>query len=249
MAVQPTERERRLAATFVTLADTFTSGSDLLTLFDELAGACLELLDGTAAGLVLADADGRLRVAASSNQQVRVVELLEIQRDAGPCLDSYRRCERVVVDDIAATADRWPAFAAAAERRGFRAACSLPMRLHDKAIGALNVFHEQPHSLSDEAVGLAQALADVATIAMEQHRALQRTSDLADHLQQALNSRLIIEQAKGVVAEHQKLEMQQAFELLRGHARRTSRKLSDVAAAVVSGTLTADALRPAAAPH
>lgn len=238
MPHEPTRRERRLADVFVTLADTLVNGFDLVGLFDDLAGACVDLLEVTAAGLMLVDPAGRLRVMASSSERSRMLELLEIQNDEGPCLDCYRNGQPILVGDLASENGRWPTFSEEATRVGFAAVYALPMRLREETIGALNLFHRRPQAISDAGLRLGQGLADVATIGILQQRAVQRSADLADQLQTALNSRLIIEQAKGVLAEREHCDMPAAFELLRGHSRRTGRRLSEVAAAVVAGQIS-----------
>lgn len=238
VAQEPTSREHRLADVFIELADSLVSGFDLVGLFDDLASACVELLGVAAAGLMLVDPAGRLRVMASSSERSRLLELLEIQNDEGPCLDCYRDGQPVVGADLESDEARWPHFAPEAARVGFGSVYALPMRLRDETIGALNLFHREPAALSAAGIRLAQALADVATIGILQQRAIQRGSDLADQLQAALNSRLIIEQAKGVLAEREGVDMSAAFERLRRYARGTGRRLSEVAAAVVSGDLT-----------
>jgi hypothetical protein len=243
VAQEPTSREHRLADVFVTLADTLVTSFDVVGLFDDLAGACVELLDVTAAGLMLADPAGRLRVMASSSERSRLLELLEIQNDEGPCLDCYRNGHAVVVGDLSGLDARWPTFSAEAARVGFGAVYALPMRLRAETIGALNLFHRRPQALTDAGIRLAQGLADVATIGILQQRAIQRGTDLAGQLQMALNSRLIIEQAKGVLAEREHLDMAAAFELLRRYARRSGRKLSEVATEVVSGGLSSANLK------
>ena len=247
MAHEPTSREHELAGVFVTLADTLVRGFDLVGLFDDLASACVELLDVTAAGLMLVDPAGRLRVMASSSERSRLLELLEIQNDEGPCLDCFRGGQPVLVADLAVEDGRWPTFSEEATRVGFGAVYALPMRLRDETIGALNLFHRKPEALTEAGLRLAQAFADVATIGILQQRAIQRGADLADQLQTALNSRLIIEQAKGVLAEREQTDMGAAFEMLRRYARRSGRKLSEVAAEVVSGELTSAELKSDAA--
>jgi GAF domain-containing protein len=242
---ESTVREHRIADVFVALADTLVSGFDVVSLFDDLAGACVELVEVTAAGLMLVDAGGRLRVMASSSERSRLLELLEIQNDEGPCLDCYHTGEAVLVDDLTTVNGRWPTFTDEASRVGFGAVYALPMRLREETIGALNLFSREPHALTEPRRRLAQGLADVATIGILQQRSVQRSADLAEQLQTALNSRLIIEQAKGVLAEREKTDMAAAFELLRGHARRTGHKLSDVAAAVVTGDLGTSELKAA----
>ncbi|MGI8666740.1 MAG: ANTAR domain-containing protein [Jatrophihabitans sp.] len=231
------ERELRLAEVFVNLADTLVTDFDIADLFSDLAGACVELLDVTAAGLMLVDVHGQLRVMASSSERSRLLELMEIQNDEGPCLDCHRTGTSILVADLAAERDRWPSFATEALRVGFGAAYALPMRLREQTIGALNLFHQQPRELSPAAQRVGQGLADVATIAILQQRAVQRGEELSTQLQAALNSRVVIEQAKGVVAGRERVDMPAAFALLRGHARRTGRRLSEVAHAVVTGEL------------
>jgi transcriptional regulator with GAF, ATPase, and Fis domain len=243
VAQEPTSREHRLADVFIELADSLVSGFDLVGLLDDLAGACVELLGVTAAGLMLVDPAGRLRVMASSSERSRLLELLEVQNDEGPCLDCYRGAQPVVVADLARDDGRWPRFSPEAVRVGFGSVYALPMRLREETIGALNLFHREPAALAAPGIRLAQGLADVATIGILQQRAIQRGSDLADQLQVALNSRLIIEQAKGVLAEREQVDMSTAFDRLRRYARRTGRRLSEVAAAVVSGELTSAEMR------
>jgi len=247
VAQEPTTREHRLAEMFVALADTLVTGFDVVGLFDDLTSACVELLDVTAAGLMLADPTGRLRVMASSSERSRLLELLEIQNNEGPCLDCYRDGQPVVVGDLTAADERWPTFSAAAAGVGFGSVYALPMRLREETIGALNLFHRQPAALTGRGIRLGQALADVATIGILQQRIVQRGNDLADQLQTALNSRLIIEQAKGVLAEREQVDMSAAFELVRRYARQTGGKLSKVAAAVVSGELTSTDIKSAGA--
>lgn len=245
MPNEPTGREHRLAAVFVTLADTLVTTFDLVGLFDDLAKSCVELLGVTAAGLMLVDPAGRLRVMASSSERSRLLELLEVQNDEGPCLDCYRGGQPVIAANLATENRRWPTFSLEAARVGFGSVYALPMRLRDETIGALNLFHREPDALTDAQLRLAQALADVATIGILQQRAVQRGADLADQLQTALNSRLVIEQAKGVLAEREQVDMPAAFGLLRRYARRTGRKLSEVASAVVSGELSSADLKSA----
>ncbi|HET6209075.1 MAG TPA: GAF and ANTAR domain-containing protein, partial [Jatrophihabitans sp.] len=156
--------------------------------------------------------------------------------------DCHRGSAPVLVADLAAERDRWPGFAAEALRVGFRAVYALPMRLRGQTIGALNLFHQHPRELSLAAQRVGQGLADVATIAILQQRAAQRGEELSTQLQTALNSRIVIEQAKGVIAGREGIDMPAAFALLRGHARRTSQRLSEVAHAVASGELTTSQL-------
>jgi GAF domain-containing protein len=242
MTELPMSRESRLAEAFVTLADALVSDFDVADLFHDLAGVCVELLEVTAAGLMLVDASGRLRVMSSSSERSRLLELMEIQDDEGPCLDCHREGRPVLVGDVAAERARWPSFADEAMRVGFGAVYALPMRLRSDTIGALNLFHRDPDTITEATLRIGQALADVATIAILQQRAVQAREELAQQLQTALNSRVIIEQAKGVLAERRHADMSTAFNLLRGHARSTHQQLADVARAVVAGELNTDQL-------
>jgi GAF domain-containing protein len=193
MAGRQSDRERRLAEAFVALADTLVTDFDVVELFSDLSGRCVELLDVTAAGLMLADPRGQLRAVASSNEQARLLELLEIQNDEGPCLESHRTGGPVMAPDLNAERQRWPTFTHHALDLGFHAAYALPMRLREESIGALNLFHQQPDALTDDTLRIGQGLADVATIAVLQQRALRRHTELSEQLQHALDSRVAIE--------------------------------------------------------
>jgi len=225
----------RLSATFVELADSLVTDFDVIEFLHLLARRCTQLLDVAAAGVLLADTAGHLRVMAASSEQVRLLELFQLQNDQGPCLDCYRRGEVVTVAELAAVEDRWPEFAAQARERGFDAVQALPMRLRNEVIGALNLF-SAGRGLDDESTRIAQALADVATIGLLQHRAHRHSDTVVEQLQTALNSRVFIEQAKGVVAERLTVDMEEAFMILRDNARAGRRHLSELAQAVIQGT-------------
>lgn len=235
-------RESRLADAFASLAGTLVNGFDIADLFLDLAGSCVELLDVTAAGLMLVDANGRLRVMASSSERSRLLELMEIQNDEGPCLDCHQSGTAVIASDLAASRDRWPNFTAEAMRVGFRAIYALPMRLRSNTIGALNLFHREPDLLAEPVLRIGQALADVATIAILQQRAVQSSLEISNQLQTALDTRVVIEQAKGVVAGRLGVDMSLAFDLLRNHARQARIRLSEVARSIVAGELDPAAL-------
>jgi GAF domain-containing protein len=232
---QHSERELRMADAFVLLADTLVHGFDIAAVFLGLAETSVDLLDVTAAGLMLVDAHGHLRVMASSSERSRMLELMEIQNEEGPCLDAFRSTLPVVAHDLHAHDNRWPRFTPEAIRVGFSAAYALPMRLRNQTIGAFNLFHHEPNAVSDDALRIAQGLADVATIAILQQRAAQRGNDLNEQLQTALNSRIVIEQAKGVLAEREGIDVDEAFGMLRQRARSTSTPISQVARDLVSG--------------
>ncbi len=237
------DREQWLADTVVGLADTLVGDFDVLEFLSSLAERIQELIDASEVGLVLADPDGYPRVMASSTERMRLLELFEVQSSEGPCLDCFRSGEAVVNVDLADPLPRWPIFTPMARAAGFRMVHALPMRLRDQVIGAVNVFHVTLVTLSDHDIHLAQALADVATIGLLQERAVRDATDLTGQLQGALNSRLVIEQAKGAVAERGGVEMDTAFAWLRGYARSNNRRLADVARAVVERTLPVETLR------
>ncbi|MFD9324786.1 ANTAR domain-containing protein [Streptomyces sp. NPDC060065] len=225
--------QQLLAKTFVELADNLVADFDLIDFLRLLTDRCVGLLGASAAGVLLADRDGELRVVAASDEQVRLLELFQLQNDEGPCLDCFHTGAPVAVADLGAATTRWPHFAVQARRRGFGAVQALPMRLRDEVVGALNLFRATPGPFDPAATPLAQALADVATISLLQQRSAHRSTVLNEQLQTALNSRVLIEQAKGKLAERQNIDMEQAFTALRGYARAHNRRLSDVARAFI----------------
>lgn len=230
-------REALLARTLVELADTLVADFDVVELLTLLTDRCVEVLDVGAAGLMLVAPDGDLRVMASSSEAMRMLELFELQSQEGPCLDCYHTGQPVVNQDLAGADRRWPRFAAEALAAGFHSVHALPMRLRGKVVGALNLFHIEPGEMRQADVDAAQALADVATIAVLQHRAALEAQVLNDQLNHALRSRIVIEQAKGMVAQREGLNMEQAFSLLRNHARSHNLRLVHVANDVIAGTL------------
>lgn len=227
------DREQELARTFVMLADSLVEDYDIVDLLDRLAVACVRLLGVTAAGLLLDDQRGNLAVIASSSEETRLLEVFQLQNDEGPCLDCVRGGAAVVSADLDADRVRWPLFASFALEAGFRSVVALPLRLRQQTIGGLNLFDERAVPVTPGDQLLAQALADVATIGILQQRSAQRSAVLAEHLQHALNSRVVIEQAKGILAERNGLSMQAAFAALRLYARDQNIKLTDLAIAVV----------------
>lgn len=230
-------REHRLSEVFVTLADSLTADFDASDLLHYLADACVELLDIDSAGLMLDDLRGALRLAASSSDLIHSLEVVELADNAGPCLDSFRTGEQVVNVDASDAAARWPRFTVAAGNAGVVAVHALPLRLRGRVIGAMNLCSRDTERLSPEDVALGQALADMATIAILQERASTEQSALAGQLQSALNSKVLIEQAKGMLAERLRITPVAAFELLRSHARSNNHRLLAVAQSVLDGTL------------
>lgn len=227
--------QTRLTDVFVELADTLVDDFDLLDFLYGLTEKCVEILGVSAAGLMLTDERGRLQVIAASTERTRLLELFQLQTEQGPCMDCFRTGQPVSVADLPA-ADRWPHFSEAATEVGFASVHALPMRLRTEVIGALNLFDTEPGVLAEETRQVGQALADVATIGLLQQRAIQHRDSLTEQLQTALNSRVLIEQAKGVLAERLDLDMSDAFTMLRDGARNRNRRLSDLAREIVEGT-------------
>jgi GAF domain-containing protein len=237
-------RESLLARTLVELADTLVADFDVVELMTVLTDGCVDVLDVAATGIMLAAPEGDLRVMASSSEAMRVLELFELQSQEGPCLDSYRTGNPVLNQDLAAADIRWPRFAAEARAAGFRTVHALPMRLRGTVIGALNLFHSEPGRMRPADVAAAQAMADVATIAILQHRAALEAQVINDQLNHALNSRVIIEQAKGMLAERAGVDLEHAFLRLRNHARNHNLRLVDVAQNLINGPLATESLDP-----
>ena len=228
--------EQGLAEAFVELADTLVDDFDLIDFLHQVTVRCAEVLNVAAVGVLLADQQGTLQAMAASTEATRLIELLQLQTNQGPCPECFHTGQPIAVADLAAAADRWPRFTERARQVGFASVHALPMRLREDIIGALNLFDTKAGALDSHTVRLGQALADVATIGILQARAIHYRDALAEQLQTALNSRVIIEQAKGVIAERRRIGMDQSFTLLRSMARSSNRRLSDLARAIVDGS-------------
>ncbi|GAA5141556.1 GAF and ANTAR domain-containing protein [Nocardioides marinquilinus] len=223
-----------LSTAFVGMADSLVDDFDLVDFLHDLTVHAAHLSGADAVGIVLADHAGRVRYMASSNESGRLMELLQLQSSEGPCLDCVRTGVPVVNADLAHAGDRWPVFAPQARSAGFAAVHAFPLRLRRDVLGALNLFSSEAMTFSEEEVGVVQALADVATIAIMQERAIARAEAVTEQLQGALNSRIVVEQAKGALAQAAGITISEAFELLRSRARSTRRKLVDVAGDVLA---------------
>jgi transcriptional regulator with GAF, ATPase, and Fis domain len=224
-----------LSDTFVELADTMVADFDVIDFLHLLTGRAVALLTASAAGVVLADPRGELRVAAASSEEAELLELFQLQNDQGPCLECFRTGQPVTAADLAGPDQRWPRFAHAATQSGFRAVQALPMRLRGQVIGALNLFAAAPGPFDQADVRIGQALADVATIGLLHERNVRRRETVTEQLQAALNSRVAIEQAKGKLAERLSIDMDHAFAMLRDYARNSNQRLTDVARDFVAG--------------
>jgi GAF domain-containing protein len=207
---------------------------DVLTV---LAGRSVQLLGAAAAGILLADSSGELRVMAASSEQIGLLELFQVQNAEGPCFDCYSS-GTIVSNARLDEPSPWPEFAGHCVAAGYPSVCAVPLRLRHTVLGCLNLFMSKPAPLDPGDVALAQALADVASIAIVQDQAARSGAIREGNLQHALDSRIVIEQAKGMLAEHGKLTMDQAFNRLRAHARHGNHRLGDLAQAVVAGTVS-----------
>ena len=228
--------ERLVTDAFVELADTLVDDFDVVDFLYQVTVRCAQVLDVAAAGVLLTDQRGSLQVLAASTEETRLLEVLQLQTDRGPCPECFHTGRAIHVEDLQTAEARWPQFVTQARAAGFASVHALPMRLRNQVIGALNLFGGRPGELAPETLRLGQALADVATIGLLQARAIRQQETLAEQLQVALNSRIVIEQAKGVIAERRQLDMDQSFSLLRWTARTSNRRLSDMARAIVDGT-------------
>ena len=233
-------REQDVVSSLVSLAGSMVSGkADVVELLAELTADCARLLDVAAAGLLLADERAVLHVMAASSEQVAHVEALQLQRAEGPCLDCFHGGRRVTAPDLEQELDRWPRFAPTALAAGFSSVHAVPLRLRDTVLGALGLFGERPGPLNDADLTVAQGLADVASIALVQERAATDQQAVNDQLQLALTSRVVLEQAKGVLSHTADIDMPTAFAMLRRYARDHNLRLGDLAHAVVHRTTPA----------
>lgn len=242
-------REALLVSTLVELADHLVDDFDVVDLLTTLCRRCVETLDVTSAGVMLATPGGELQVVASSSDAMRILELYELQVDEGPCVDAYRDGRPVVNLELSASSDRWPRFTPVAVAEGFASVHCLVMRLRGRTIGALNLFRSSPAPMEEADLVAAQALADIATIAIIQHQDAVDTQVLNHQLSEALNSRIVIEQAKGRVSEAAGMDMDEAFRRLRRHARNHNLRLTDLCRQVAAGTMPPASLDPPARPR
>jgi len=231
-------RESLISSTFLQLADTLVADFDIIDLLTMLADRCIELVEADAVGILLADADGNLRVMAASSEQARLLELFQLQNEQGPCMDAFTSGQPVNCTELREALERWPRFTPYAVGAGFECVYAFPLRLRDTVIGVLNLFKTHAGAMPAADVQLAQALADVASVAILQDQAarVSRVRDL--QLQNALDSRVVIEQAKGMMSERGGIDMAAAFDLIRHHARQNNLQLTRIAEQIVAGTVT-----------
>ena len=234
-------READVVRSLVDLADTLIADYDVVDLLTGLADRCVDVLGVAAAGVMLASPTGELRLVGSSSEAMRVLELFELQSSEGPCLDAFRTGERVEHENLRAGAGRWPRFSTVAIEAGFQSALALPLRLRDTTIGALNLVRVEQKPMDERDVLVAQAFADLATISVLQQRAAAEAQHVNEQLSHALTSRVVIEQAKGILFERAGIDLAEAFSRMRSYARSHNLRLTDVAEAAIDGTLDPEA--------
>ncbi len=237
-------RESEVVRSLVEMADTLVDDYDVIDMLTGLADRCVQLLNVTAAGVMLASPAGSLGLVASSSEAMRLLELFELQAQQGPCLDAFRTGEPVEQQILRTEAGRWPSFSAAARRAGFRSALALPLRLRQTTFGALNLLSTAYTPMAAPDIVVARAFADLAALSIAQHRASAEAQRLNEQLSAALTSRVVIEQAKGVISERADVDLAEAFSRLRAYARNHNQRLTDVAHAAVDGTLDPVAWAP-----
>ncbi len=241
-------READVVKALVEMADTLVDDYDVVDLLTGLADRCVSLLDVSAAGVMLASPEGSLGLVASSSEAMRLLELFELQTQEGPCLDAFRTGQSVGHENLQAGSGRWPSFSAAALQAGFASALALPLRLREATLGALNLLRVTRTPMDEADIIVARAFADLATLSIIQHRTAAESQRLNEQLSAALTSRVVIEQAKGVIAERADVDLAEAFSRLRSYARNHNRRLTDVARAAIDGTLDPQAWAPPASP-
>jgi GAF domain-containing protein len=227
-------RESKLSSAFVKLADTLVADFDVVDLLHWLVEECTQILDTQAGGLLLVDPAGELQLIASTSEEAELVEILQLAAGGGPCLDCYRSGAPITVGDIAAESSRWPQFSAEALKQGFRSVHATPLRLRGQTIGTMNLFSTQIGELGTADIAVAQALADVATIGILQERNIRSANLISEQLQHALDSRILIEQAKGVISATTGMSMNESFSALRKYSRDGNLSLRTVAEDVIS---------------
>lgn len=231
------DRERRLVDAFLAATDTLVADYDVVEMLQTLVEDVADLFGADAAGIMLANQQGELEVVASTSEESALLGLLQLESGEGPCVEAYREGTTIVVEDREEMRRRWAHFASEAERAGFAAVHSVPLRIGDTVLGSMNLFRTEPGLLDDRDALAARALTDVATISIMQQRSSDQAAVAQQQLQQALDSRVVIEQAKGFLAHTHRIEVDEAFALLRRHARTNRLRLHDVARDVVERRL------------
>jgi GAF domain-containing protein len=229
--------EARIASAFLRASDSLAGGDDMMTRMQVLVEDCTAIFGVEAAGVMLADAQGHLQLFASTSVRLNLVELQQLNVGAGPCLQAFETGAVVPVADIGSSADSWPGFRAGALQQGYRAVHAIPMRVRDTVIGTLSLWSTEPGELPAPAAAIAEALAQVATVGILNERAVRQQTGVAEQLQHALDNRILVEQAKGVLSHTWSLEMDAAYEVMRQYARSRSMPVHALAASILDGSL------------
>jgi len=230
-------RDAALLESFAMLADNLVSGYDVIDLLQTLVERCQEVLDANQAGILLEDESGRLDVVAATDEHVRLIEMLQLDGDGGPCAECFRTGQPVLVPATDEIEPRWARFGDLAVSEGILSVYCVPLRLRRRTIGSLNLFSDHPGMPPRLDQVAARALADVATISILQRREAHEGEIVKEQLQHALNSRVLIEQAKGVVSYTRRIPVDEAFKLIRSYARSNQSRLDDVARRIVEREL------------
>jgi transcriptional regulator with GAF, ATPase, and Fis domain len=233
----PDTRESMLVQTFVTLADSLVAEYDIIDLLQNLVDRSTDLFDASASGIILGPDDRHLEIIVSTSETSRIVGLMQLRAGEGPCVEAVTTGQVVSVENTTEIHDRWPTFADAAEGSGYLSVHAIPLRLRGETIGSLNLFRNHEGALNDMDAEAAQALADVATISVLQERTIRDATVIQNQLKHALDSRIVIEQAKGVIAHTHQLDMDAAYRLIRHHARSTQTAMAAVAAGIIDGSM------------
>lgn len=237
----------RLSDVFVEVADTLVDDFDVIDFLHNLTERAASICGALAVGILLVDQHEDLQFMAASTEQAKLLELFQLQISEGPCLDCFHTSESVINNDLKTATTRWPTFAPRAIQAGFGSVHAIPMRLRNEVIGTLNIFGRENDHFNEADVRIVQALADVATIAILQARSIERAETLTEQLQGALNSRIVIEQAKGAISKLRGVGIDEAFGLLRAYARDNQLRLADVGRAVLTDPASvADLTKPGA---
>jgi GAF domain-containing protein len=241
---EPT-RETRINSAFVAVADTLTTDFDVVDLLHTLVEQCTTILDADAGGLMLVDGGGRLQLMTSTSEGADLVEVMQLNADSGPCIDCFASGVAISVPDIERSGHRWPAFRKAAVQAGFLSVHATPLKLRGQIIGTMNLFGTRRGALSERDAAAAQALSDVATIGILQERLVREGAIVAEQLHRALDTRILVEQAKGIIAHSLSITMEESFAVIRTYARNNNFTIRSVAEGVSNRTLTAEGIASA----
>lgn len=247
--VSKASREQRISAAFVAVADTLTTDFDVLDLLHTLVEQCTQILDTSAGGLMLMDGNGELQLMTSTSEAADFVEVMQLNASAGPCIECFRTGTAQSVPSIKDLGERWPDFQKAAIGGGFKSAHATPMRLRGQVIGTMNLFSTKRGALSERDAAVAQALTDVATIGILQERMVKEVNTMAEQLHKALDSRVLVEQAKGMIAHSLDMDMDAAFSAIRAYAHANKLTIRAVAEGVSDRSINVSVVAPRVAAH